>query len=364
MRTKEKKVSPLRFLGRIIALFLTFLFILLTPALLLAYNFQQSLLGNEFPERLVAAGRLPEMLLRQGAILLAEIVPQAAGDLPIAHLKASDWERILQVAMPAEELERWVRDGLSILQKWVREGGNFLEEIVIPLGGMRENLLRDPNWTLLRVLTEAQPACRGQEPLPYPEIPIPRCRPEGDLTAFYRDVGKRWQQQPKEVWRQLWRIPLPDNLSLSDVVDLKVQAQIRQFDRSQPFYWIRLAERFLLPLLILQGTILLLLIVLLAARNWAEVLRWAGGPVALAGLLTLLLGLALLLIGPSLPLTYVHQEEISRALDQVLQEAIYLLASEMWPPLTSLGGILLVAGLALWGSSFLIPVRPAGEIRY
>lgn len=350
-------MSPLRVLGRIIALFLILLFTLLTPALLLAYNFQHTLLGNDFPERLITAGNLPEAILREGAALLSEVVPQAAGGLPIARLSTSDWEEILRVAMPPEELQRWVRGGLEVLQKWVQEGGNFLEEIVIPLGGMRKNVLHDPHQTLLRVLTEAQPACQGQEPLPYPEILIPRCRPEGDLTAFYRDVGRRWQEQPEEVWRQLWRIPLPDRLSLGDLVDLEVQARIREIDRSRPFYWIRLAERFLLPLIILEGTVLLLLTVLLAARNWAEVLRWAGAPLALAGLLALLLGLALLLSGPSLRLAYVPQEEIPQALHQVLQEAVYLLAAEIWPPLTTQGGILLAVGLALWGGSFLLPSR-------
>lgn len=349
-------MSPLRVLGRIIALFLILLFILLTPALLLAYNFQHTLLGNDFPERLITAGNLPEIILQEGAALLSEVVPQAAGNLPVARLSASDWEKILRVAMPPEEWQRWVRSGLGVLQKWVREGGNFLEEIVIPLEGMRKNLFRDPRQTLLRVLTEAQPACRGQEPLPYPEILIPRCRPEGDLTAFYRDLGKRWQEQPEEVWRQLWRIPLPDRLSLGDLVDLEVQARIREIDRSRPFYWIRLAERFLLPVIILQGAVFLLLVVLLAARNWAEVLRWAGAPLALAGLFTLFLGLAVLLSGP-MRLAFVPSGEIPQALHQVIQETVYLLAGEVWPPLTTLGGILLVVGLALWGSSFLIPVR-------
>ncbi len=350
-------MSLLRFFGRIIALFLVLLFILLTPALLLAYNFQHALLGSEFPERLMSAGKLPEVIRRQGAILLAETLSQAASGLPVARLSAPEWEQVLRVAIPAEDLQDWIRSGLGTLQKWVREGGEFLEEIVIPLGRMQENVLRDPHQTLLRVLTEAQPACRGQEPLPYPEILIPRCRPEGDLTAFYRDMGKRWQQRPEEVWRQLWRIPLPDHLPLSDLVDLEVQAQIRQLDRSQPLYWIRLVERFLLPLLILQGAILLVLVVLLAARNWAEVLRWAGAPLALAGFLTLLLGLALLLSRPELRLAYVLQEGIPTALRQMLQEAIYLLVAEMWPPLTSQGGILLIVGLALWGGSFLIPGR-------
>ncbi|MGC8960647.1 MAG: hypothetical protein ACP5OO_12880 [Chloroflexia bacterium] len=357
-------MSPLRVLGRIIALLLILLFILLTPALALAYNLQHALLGSDFPERMVTIGNLPEIILRQGATLLAEVVPQAAGNLPVAHLKVTDWEPVLRAAMPPEELQRWVRDGLGALQRWVREGGNFLDEIVIPLGRMRENVFRDPHQTLLRVLTEAQPACRGQEPLPYPEILIPRCRPEGDLTAFYRDLWRRWQQQPEEVWRQLWRIPLPDNLPLSDVVDLEVQARIREMGRGRPLYWIRLADRFLLPLLILQGVVLLLLVVLLAARNGAEALRWAGGPVALAGLFTLLLSLALLLAGPVLRLAHIPQEEMPQAVHQVLQEAVYLLAGEVWPPLTSLGGILLVAGLALWGGSFLIPGRPAERIRY
>lgn len=352
-------MSPLRVIGRIIALLLILLFILLTPALLLAYNLQHTLLET-FPERMATVSSLPEVILRQGAISLSEIVPQAAGNLPIAYLKGTDWEEVLRVAMPNEELQRWVQAGLETLGNWLRIGGNFLDEIVIPLGRMRENVLRDPHQTLLRVLTEAQPACRGREPLPDPETLIPLCRPEGDLTAFYRDVGKRWQQQPEEVWRQLWHIPLPDTLPLSDWVDLEVQARIREIDRSRPLYWIRLAGRFLLPLLVLQGTILLLLIVLLAARNWAEVLRWVGAPLALAGLLTLLLGLALLLSRPALRWAQLPLEEIPRAVHQVLQEAVSLLAAEMWLPLASLGGILLAVGLVLWSGSFLIPVRPAG----
>ncbi len=355
-------MSPLRVLGRLIALFLILLFILLTPALLLAYDLRHTLLESDFPERLATTSDLPEVILRQGAILLSEIVPRSVGDLPIAHLVVPEWEQVLRVAMPAEELQRWIQAGLETLRKWLREGGNFLDEIVIPLGRMRENVLHDPRQTLLRVLTEAQPACRGQKPFSSPQDLIPRCRPEGDLAAFYREVGARWREQPEEVWRQLWHIPLPDNLPLGDLVALDVQARIREIDRGRPLHWIRLAGRFLLPLVIVQGVVLLVLVVLLAARNWAEVLRWAGAPLALAGLLTLLLGLALLLGGPSLRLASVPSEEIPRLLHQMLQEAVYLLTAELWPPLTSLGGILLIGGLTLWGVSFLIPVRPAGEI--
>lgn len=355
-------MSPLRVLGRLIALLLILLFILLTPALLLAYNLQHTLLESDFPKRLVTTADLPEMILRQGAILLSEIVPQAAGDLPIAYLGASGWEQVLRVAMPAEELQRWVQAGLETLRKWLRKGGNFLDEIVIPLGRMRRNVLHDPRQTLLRVLTEAQPACRGQKPFPSPQDLIPHCRPEGELAAFYREVGVRWQQQPEEVWRQLWRIPLPDDLPLGNLVDLDVQARIREIDRGRLLHWIRLSDRILLPLVIVQGAVLLVLVVLLAARNWAEVLRWAGAPLALAGLLTLLLGLALLLGGPSLCLASVPSEEIPRVLPQMLQETVYLLTTELWPPLTSLGGIFLIVGLTLWGVAFLIPVRPAGEI--
>jgi len=349
-------MSPLRFLGRILALFLILLFVLLTPALLLAYHFQHALLEGDLAERLATDSDLPEMLLHRGALLLAEAIPQSAGGLPVARLSASDWEQVLRVAMPPEELQRWIRNGVGALQKWLREGGNFLDEIVLPIGRMRENVLSDPRQTLLRVLTEAQPACRGQEPLPYPDLLIPGCRPEGDLTAFYRELGKRWQQEPQEVWRQLWRIPLPEQLSLGDIVDLEVQARIRQVDRSRPLYWVRLAGRFLLPLLIGQGVVLLLLIVLLAARNGAEVLRWAGGPVALAGLLTLLLGLAVLLGTPAL--ADLPREEIPQDLYPALQETLRLLVAGVWPPLISQGGILLAVGLLAWGASFFVLRRP------
>jgi hypothetical protein len=301
--------------------------------------------------------------------LFAAIIPEMAEDLAretelgpaLTRLSADEWETIIYAVAPPESMQQWAQEVTRAFRRWIRTGrGRFLDDALVPFGEIRDNLTNDPDATVLRTLIQAQPPCTsGREPLDGPSDLIPQCRPpSSELDAFTKKVASLWRKQPQDVWRQLAPGDMaryPKDISLADLIedqsedswDVRVRWRAGRFG-------IGVAQWMFAICIAGQCIIALVLIAVLAARNWREAFRWVGTPLALAGMLTF--GLAiLLLITTEFGGIYVAGEDIPRGVQEVIEDAARAFVSDLWPALAWQGGVLVLIGLGIWVLAFFAP---------
>lgn len=356
-------MSGLRLIGRLVALIIIFVLVVITPPLILAYNVQEAAVNGDFLDELVQDPRVFE-----------EAIPEMADDMatsirrdlelrnePIAQLDAQEWEQILYAVVPPDFMQEWAQGSIDSLQTSLRRGGRFLEDIVLPFGEIRDNIVNDPEQTVLRTITAAQLACSdGQEPLGAPNDLIPQCQPsESRLEAFYDRLSQQWQEQPRDVWQQLMPDTLdryPDNISIPEFVEAESGEQWWEARMGwRATRWGLQAARWILALYIsIQCIAALGIVALLAARNWREALRWTGSPLTLIGIFTLLLALAVL-VGAEATTWAFFDPEIPRSVQDALADTVHAFSGDVWPSMLWQGGVLVILGVGLWILSFLVP---------
>lgn len=358
-------MSCLRLTGRLVALFIILIFVTMTPSLILAYNAQQAALSGDFLDELLDDTALFEEAIPEMADDLAREMPREydTRDMPIAELDADDWERIIYVIAPPERMQEWSQEAVDEFRYWIRRDGRFLEDMTLPFGEMRDNIINDPEQTVLRTLTQAQPPCSGgQEPLGGRDNLIPQCRPpESRLEGFYQRLGEQWREQSRQVWRQLWPDDLaryPDDISLADFIEEESGEEVWEVRASwRAGRWgLSLARWALIAFTAAQCVVALGLVALFAARNWREAFRWVSAPIVVAGVFTLLLALAFL-IGGEIGTFFISDEQVPIAVQEVVGDAARAFFLDLWPPMAWQGGVLVLIGLGLGALSFFAPAH-------
>lgn len=355
-------MSPLRLIGRLVALFIMSIFIIVTPGMVIAYNAQETALRGNFFEELFSKPDLFEEAIPDMAAGLVEATREdyETRDMPIAELSAQDWEAIIYAVAPPETMQKWAQDALEGFRDWPNKRGRFLNDVILPFGQVRQNLVDDPEQTVLHLLTQAQPACgSNQEPLGDLDSLIPQCRPR-DLESFYQRLAPRWREQSEQVWRQLLPQDIgryPDDISLADFIEMESDSN---WDAHTNWRIVRLglqvARWFFTVFILSQCLIMLGIIALLAARNGREVLRWVGTPVGIVGLFVLVLAF-LFLVGAEVGTTFTPDEEVPIGLQEVFDDTIRAFVQDLWQPMAWQGGVLLMVGLGLWTLSFFAPIE-------
>lgn len=355
-------MSTPRVIARLFAVLLIVLFLVVLPAVLLAYNATAVALSPRFLDAALSDTRLYKGGLAEAAEDLAREMPMEADTrgLPIARLDAQGWERILAVVTPPSSVRQWAGEAMREFRGWRWGDDSLFDDVVVPYGEMRDNLTNDPAQTALRVVTEAQPLCAaGEEPLAGPADLIPHCRPAADgLEAFYAELWARWQAEPKAVWEQLWPKEMfhySDDITLGELIRREDGQSWRDIRTSwRVVGWSMGLAQWFVILTIAGGVIVTLaIIVALAARNGAEALRWLGGPLLLAGVLTFAWGLVMLAggwIGPP----WADINDITPAMQAAVRDLARLFANRSFAAMAWQGALLAVGGLLIWGASFLL----------
>lgn len=355
----------MRVIGRIVAVWIVFVFVVITPPLILAYNAHEAAVGGDFLDELLDDTEFFEAAIPEIAEDLAREIGDDAEtrDAPVARLTSSDWERIIHVAAPPESMQRWSQDALEGHRQWVRSGrGRFLDDVIIPYGEVRDNIVNDPQHTLLRALIRTDRECSGgQEALDGPNDLIPQCRPStSELEEFVQGVGGRWREQPRELWRQLMPGDLaryPDNMSLANFIEAESGVDWDEEVNWRAGRWGLRAARWLLAVCIAgQCVVALLLVALFAARNWHEAMRWVGTPLILAGVFTMILAM-LFFAGAEIGTWFIPEKDVPIGVQELIRDATRSFSDEMWPPMAWQAGVLVLVGLGLWVLSFSAPVR-------
>ncbi len=346
-----------RAIARLVVGLIILIFGLTTPALLLAYNVQQTVTRQAIYEQLLDSPAVFEEALPEMAQELAQAVRQdnQARRTPPANLSVEDWQAIVKVVAPPRWLQGQAQAILDAFFGWLRSGEPFLQTVRLPLGQARDHILQDESRTVLRVLIAAQPNCMpGQESLDQEADLLPACRPpEADLDEFRDRLWRRWQERPDQLWRQLFPGRLgeqPEDVSLaqwSQSSDAELEAKIGWRSTRGLF---RLSSWLLLGLIGLQALFVFSLVGLLLTRSWPRWLLWGGLPLTLAGFLSLLLGISILVIAQASPFGF---GEVSEGLTQVLRETLRTFLHMAGLPLLWQGGVLLVVGAGMWLISLL-----------
>ena len=353
-----------RLVGRVIAALIILVFVCAVPGLLLTFDAAQAAVNTDFLDELFEDPAFFEALIPEMAQDLARDVRRDSEirETPLAQLNTADWEQILRVALPPEEMQQWAQDANDAFRRGLRGRGRLFEDVIIPFGAVRSNIIEDPANTVLRTLLQAQPVCEaGEEPRGGEFDLLPQCRPaEGD-EAFVGRLAARWREEPRQVWRQMMPEeiePYTADIALDEFIeaqsdeDWNVRIGWRGGRRGLDAVWLFLAVCFAA-----QCLVGLALVGLLAARNLRELLRWVGTPLAVAGALTLLLVLLLFTTG-ELGLAFGWWETGTAALERALLDAGAAFVAELWQPMLWQGGMLLLVGLGLWALSFAAPARP------
>lgn len=353
-------MSCLRVLGRMTAVCIIFLFVVVTPPLILSHNVQNAVLDSAYLDDVLEDPEIFEDALQEAAQKLPDILKENPDTrtMPVAQLSTTDWERALNTILPPEDLQDWAQDAVDGFRTWLRSDEHRLVQIVIPFGEIRDNIVEDREQTFLRILTEAQPPCReGQNPLPSEDDFIPECRPPGDLVEFYRRLGQSWSTHPRDVWRQLWPEAVArfdDDVTLADWIDERSEERWEDTAGWRSTRWtLRAVGWLLVVVLVGQAVIAMGLVALLAARSWREAFRWVGTPVILAGAFTVLLAIAVL-VAWDIGITFIPEDNILRT-GEALDEAVRSFSNAVWPPMIWQGGLLVLIGVGLWLLSLLFP---------
>jgi len=362
-------MSTSRMVGRVFAALVALFLVAVLPITLLAYDAQAIATSRGFLTFVVSDSRLLEAGLAEAAQDLAREVPQASDTrgLPIARLKSDDWELIIRTVVPPSSVQRWTAAAFDKLSLWGVLRGDFLDDVILPLGEIHNNLVNDPKQTALRIVTEAQPACTaGQEPFASSLDLIPRCRPAAsELASFYQTVSVRWKEQPQQVWQQLWpgesgAYRYVEDISLGEFIRRESGDSWQEIRTDWRYAaWVVGLARGLLALLLIGGPVLALaLVALLAARSLPEALRWVGAPLLLTGVLAVGLGLVVWFGGWMGPL-FASPVGIGPEVQGALETLARLFTRKVLSAMAWQGGLMVVLGLAMWGSSFLIRKRRA-----
>jgi hypothetical protein len=233
--------------------------------------------------------------------------------------------------------------------------------VLIPFGEVRANIIEDPDNTVLRTLLQAQPVCEaGEEPLGGKYDLLPQCRPVEGGELLVERLAARWQEEPRQVWRQL----MPEELepyTADTTLDEFIEAQSDTDWNVQVSWragrWGLGAVRVFFALCFAAQCLLgLALVGLLAARNLRELLRWVGTPLVVTGGLTLLLAMFLFVAG-ELGLAFGWWDAGTPAVEEALLDTGAAFVAELWQPMLWQGGFLLLVGLGLWGLSFAFPTH-------
>ncbi len=356
-------MSPARIAGRIVALLLIFFYVALAPAMLLAFDTQQVVIEGRFLEAATADVRIFDQVLIAMADGLAKD-DRPAGS-PLALVDAQGWEKILRVVAPPEFMQRWAQAGVTKFRAWLQGGGTALMDIMLPFGDMRANLINDPAHTALGVIIDAQPECaQDQAPLAAQDDLLPRCRPASSDArgTLEQRLASTWSERPQEAWKALWGAGVgdhPDNVSIVDYNPSRARVDragtLADMEITRNF--LTLSRWFVLGLILAMTVVILALVMLFAARNLAEALRWAGVPLALAGIVTLFLGLFVRLM-QSVGAFVVSPATVARYDADVWAGAfVRPFAADLWPVVAMHGGILLAIGVTQFVVSFFVPRR-------
>lgn len=359
-------MSCIRVIGRIVAVWIAFAFVVITPPLLLAYNAQQAVVDGDFLDELFDDTEFFEDVIPEIADDLAREIKDdpETRDAAVARFTASDWERVIFVVAPPESMQRWSQEALEGFRQWVRSGrGRFLDDVIMPFGEVRDNIVNDSQDTVLRSLLQTDRECSGgQEALEGPNDLIPQCRPTtSELEDFVRILGGRWREQPRELWRQLMPGDLaryPDNISLADFIERESGEEWDARVNWRASSWGFRASRWLLAVCIAgQCVVALLLVALFAARNWREALRWTGTPLILAGIFTVLLAMVFF-AGAEIGTWFISEDDVPIGVQEMIRDTARAFSDEMWLPMALQAGLLVLVGFGLWALSFIVPVRP------
>lgn len=288
-----------RFLGKLIALLLFVVFLVVLPATLWTYNLQRAMFERDTYRRIVENRSLYTVFLPEFASELihgVEPTPEIVSDARRAHqvfveLSEEDWQTVAALITPADWLQDQIKYNIDALFAWV-DGPHPVPEFRFELAEMKDRLAGEEGRQVVQLVVEKWPACSTSEEARLKVTleseavgtkPLPSCRPgdealrAGLIEAFADSIAVVAGEIPDR---------LPEDL---DAGSLTLRERTEWLNNKLSLRVIRRVSYliFLLPITFL------LLIEIFAVRSFRSLFRWYGWALFLGGLVSLLLLLPL-----------------------------------------------------------------------
>lgn len=295
-------------------------------------------------------------------------IPGGQGGMPpfMRNLSASDWETLIKLSLPPQELQSMVEEMLNQLFAYLN---SEINTVMIPIIQIRERLSGPKGTELIEQLLHAQPNCTDEE-LARINVGLGSgetifCNPPDDETLSM--MLPDFQEQLDSIIMEM-----PDDATL-----IKPPAPGSPIPGSGPFGADPIASirtiRLIMRLSPLLPLAFLLLVTLFAVRSIKSWMRWWGIPIFVSGMLALGLGISTLTVFTSAWSMFVVPR-----IPPYLPADITGIGQELLGSIirSISGGIILQAiilvgfGLAAWiGSTFLktknqpvVPVPPPAPV--
>jgi hypothetical protein len=257
---------------RVLALMLA---ILTTVLLLLSVNtlnLRLTLLNPAFLKGLPVRYRVYERLPGLAIDVTLEEMARGGGEEVVAEMERvlgrEALEGFVEALVPPAWVQQQVEQNIDVVFAWL-EGETAYPDLRLELGELREQMIeKNLREALLRLLAHLPP-CESE--YDFYSGDYPHCRPSDAVLDMVVE-----EAAPE------FRRTLPEDLSLQEALEagkfeagtLAALELLRQAYRS--FIWSTWAMWLACP-------VMLGLVLLLAARNLEQVLRWAGWPMLVAG---------------------------------------------------------------------------------
>lgn len=273
-------------LSRLAAGLFAVIFAIALPLALVAFVWGQTLFSADqmtdiIEEELVESGALQELAIE----VLIEQVPRGGDGAAAGLLDFLGRERlneILAALFPAEWAESQVRGNIGRLYAWI-DSDLLLPQLGLDIRPIKDRLLAGGADQLAETVVSSWPNC-GLEQL---EMLLTQGVPQGELPAFLCQPPEPFREVVVAVASDLIQsqirslpnvVPLPvgaaGDATPEEIAELK--SEVRSLRALSQAGW-------LLPLSMLG------LIVAVAVRSWSALLRWWGGPLLAAGLITFIM---------------------------------------------------------------------------
>ena len=331
-------------LSRLVAGLFAAIFAVALPMTLVAFAWGQILFSADqmtdiIAEELIESGALQELAIE----VLIEQVPRGGDGAAAGLLDFLGRERLnemLAALFPAEWAESQVRGNIGRLYAWI-DSDLLLPQLGLDIRPIKDRLLAGGAEQLAETVVSSWPNC-GPEQLqllltqgvPQGELPAFLCQPPEPLRAIVVGVASDLVQS--QIRSLPDAVPLPvgaaGDATAEEIAEFK--SGLRSLRSLSQAGW-------LLPLSMLG------LIVAVTVRSWSALLRWWGGSLLAAGLITFVM----IGVGES----RVEQARDSRALADVIPGPFLLVVGNIANRLIEtvsgelffLGFVIAVIGLAM-----------------
>ena len=276
----------------------------------------------------------------------------------IKNMKASDWQAIVTLIFPPEDLKVMVNDLIDQVFSYLN---GDVESASISMVSLKQNLLGSNGKEAIKILLRAQPLCSPKE-----AIDLVSTESTGEDVFFCNPPESIIDQPMPDIDRQVKDvvIKIPDTVTiLKPAVPSETTTDNGPLggDIVTSLHTMRTILKYSIGIPIL----FLLLVTLFAVRSFKSWMRWWGIPFFFAGLVTIVIDLIITPLALVAWLNYVDPQfptYFPAELAVIGKNLAMSLLQGILQPILFIGAVICILGLGAWIGSYFIKSKKSGVV--